>query len=217
MSLKNTIARQFIVSPAPWLRKLYPSAIWSKSPLNKTLYLTFDDGPTPAITEYVLDLLAQYNAKATFFCIGKNILEHPTILKKIASAGHTIGNHTQHHLNGWKTNNDIYLNEVNTCNQTITDVLGQSPILFRPPYGKVTHSQYRLLSNSYQLVFWDVLSMDYDITIAHQKIVENVFDYAQNGSVIVFHDSLKASATLQYVLPKVLTHFNQQGYNFAAL
>jgi peptidoglycan/xylan/chitin deacetylase (PgdA/CDA1 family) len=129
MSLKNTIARQFIVSPAPWLRKLYPSAIWSKSPSENTLYLTFDDGPTPAITEFVLDTLAQYNAKATFFCIGKNILEHPAILKKAkASAGHSIGNHTQHHLNGWKTdNNDFILNEVNTCNQTIKDITGQYP------------------------------------------------------------------------------------------
>lgn len=217
MSLKNTIARQFIVSPAPWLRKLYPSAIWSKSNSEKKIYLTFDDGPTPAITVFVLDSLAQYDAKATFFCIGKNALEHPSILKKIKVAGHTIGNHTQHHLNGWKTNNKIYFEEVAACSETINDILGQAPTLFRPPYGKATHSQYRLLSKDYQLVFWDVLSMDYDVNIAPEKVLSNVLDYTKSGSVIVFHDSAKAGHSLQYVLPKVLAYFSQKGYTFAAL
>lgn len=217
MSLKNTIARQFIVSPAPWLRKLYPSAIWSKPNSENKLYLTFDDGPTPIITAFVLDTLAQYNAKATFFCIGKNALEHPAILKKTKAAGHSIGNHTQHHLNGWKTNNKLYFDEVNTCNQTLKEITGEYPKLFRPPYGKATHSQYRLLSKAYQLVFWDVLSMDYDINIAPEKALSNVLDYSKSGSVIVFHDSTKASNSLQYALPKVLAHFSQKGFTFAAL
>ncbi len=202
---------------------LYRNQIWSFSSLEKNIYLTFDDGPTPVITDWVLEVLQQYDAKATFFCIGKNIEEHPTIFKKIINQGHTIGNHTYNHLNGWKTSTKEYLDSVLKMEKLIQilkpKTLNLEPrtsnLLFRPPYGKIKASQTKSLQKlGYKTIMWSVLSADFDTTVDANKCLDNVIKNTENGSVIVFHDSVKAFDKLKVVLPKVLEHFNKKGYTF---
>jgi peptidoglycan/xylan/chitin deacetylase (PgdA/CDA1 family) len=191
------------------MRRFFSKYIWRFSFDTKEIYLTFDDGPTAEITEFVLDELKKYNAKATFFCIGKNIKKHTNIFEKILTEGHTIGNHTQQHLNGWKTKTDRYLNNVLECEHTILTSLektrepkskNKEPKLFRPPYGKI--------------IMWDVLSADFDRSISNEKCLQNVLKNTKNGSIIVFHDSTKASKKLRFVLPKVLKEFSDKGFVF---
>jgi peptidoglycan/xylan/chitin deacetylase (PgdA/CDA1 family) len=200
--------------------RFFSKYTWRFSATTKEIFLTFDDGPTPEITQFVLDQLKKYNAKATFFCIGKNILEHPTIFKKINSEGHSIGNHTQQHVNGWKTKNTPYLHDFLKCEQAIVSTLekNQELKLFRPPYGKIKKNQAKkILKKGYNIIMWDVLSADFDTTISKEECLQNVLKNTKNGSIIVFHDSEKAAKKLRFVLPKILKEFSEEGFVFKAI
>lgn len=209
------------------VKKMFPNFIWNIDSEDKTLYLTFDDGPTPEITDWVLDLLKQYNAKATFFCIGKNIEQHPEIYNRILDEGHTIGNHTYNHLKGWKVNTKDYLENTMLCNQVLIDKIEQSTIfnrqslivnLFRPPYGRMKPKQAKLLiDEGYKIVMWSVLSLDWDKNVSETQCYKKVVDNTISGDIIVFHDSLKASRNLQYTLPKVLEYYSNLGYKFKSI
>jgi peptidoglycan/xylan/chitin deacetylase (PgdA/CDA1 family) len=194
-----------------WLKLLYTDCVWQIKDTTKNIFLTFDDGPHPTITPFVLDELKKYNAKATFFCIGKNVLLHNDIYRRIITEGHTIANHTHNHLNGWKTDNDIYLENIAEAKKHIDSKL------FRPPYGRITKYQLQQLTTKrFQLrpIMWSVLSGDFDKKITPEKCLSNVVKNAKSGSIIVFHDSEKAFERLQYALPKVLEYFTRQGYSF---
>lgn len=198
------------------VKKLFSNYTWSFFTSKKEIYLTFDDGPTPKITKFVLNELAKYNAKATFFCIGKNIQTHPEIFSSILEANHSIGNHTQNHLNGWKTSAKEYLDNVLECETVINK--NYATKLFRPPYGKLKSSQAKALKkHNYNIIMWDVLSADFDSSVSKEQCLQNVINHTKNGSIIVFHDSKKAADKVIYTLPKVLKHFSEKGYTFKAI
>ncbi|MFN8286422.1 MAG: polysaccharide deacetylase family protein [Chitinophagales bacterium] len=206
-----------------WLKALYPDCTWRVDTGKKAIYLTFDDGPIPEVTPFVLDELKKWKAKATFFCIGKNIEAHPQIFKRILKEGHSIGNHTQDHLSGWKHQNKTYLSNITRCDESIKTVLDSklkqkhSKPLFRPPYGKLKPSQYKALKDKYRIVMWDVLTYDFDLKIPKSRVLKAALKHTEAGSIIVFHDSLKAKSKVEYALPLVLEHFSREGYTFAAL
>lgn len=191
---------------------LLPKAWCHQTTAQPVLYLTFDDGPIPEVTPWVLEQLALYEAKATFFCVGANVQKHPAIYKQIVAAGHQVGNHTQQHRDGWKTSTKVYLKEVEEANKWIDSAL------FRPPYGHLTPWQsYHLRKKGYQLVYWEVLAGDFDPFISWEKCLQNVLNNSQAGSIVVLHDSQKAWPHLREVLPRVLKHYHQKGYQFKAL
>ncbi|QRR01157.1 polysaccharide deacetylase family protein [Dyadobacter sandarakinus] len=196
-----------------WLRMFFPGFIWRMPTREKKLYLTFDDGPIPDITEGVLDTLAAYQAKATFFCIGDNVRKHPRIFTQVLDAGHAIGNHTFNHMNGWKTEDELYLDNVLACDEML-DVETQ---LFRPPYGRIRKSQSAQLLPTRKIIMWDVLSGDFSQKITPDVCLAKTIRYARPGSIILFHDSIKAAANMQYALPRMLEHFAAKGYAFEAL
>ncbi|MGO2357997.1 polysaccharide deacetylase family protein [Mesonia sp.] len=202
----------------PLLGKLlYPHRIWHGSRKEKVLYLTFDDGPIPEVTPWVLQLLDQFQAKATFFCIGENIQKHPAVLQAILKEEHRVGNHTLQHVNGWKTPSEEYLRQIHDTQQLINKYVSTSAkALFRPPYGKSTSSQAKMILKDYEMVMWDVLSKDYDAQISKEKCWKRLLNHTKNGSILVFHDSIKAKKNLEYVLPKVLAHYSKLGYRFDA-
>jgi peptidoglycan-N-acetylglucosamine deacetylase len=200
----------FIKTPW-WLQRLYKSCVWQMPTQQKIIYLTFDDGPHAQATNFVLQQLQQYNALATFFCIGKNVIEQQAIYKQILLANHAVGNHTHNHLNGFKTANNVYMQNIATAKQYIDSNL------FRPPYGRITIFQLKLLQASlYRLkpIMWTVLSGDFDMGLSPEKCLQNVIKNTKSGSIVVFHDSEKAFEKLQYVLPKVLAYFTAKGYRF---
>ncbi len=201
---------------------MFPNYIWDIATTNKELYLTFDDGPTPEITNWTLDTLKQYDAKATFFCIGSNIEKHPTIFENIIKDDHAIGNHTQNHIKGWTTKTKNYLKDVKEAQTIInskTDNLQSSIVtLFRPPYGQIKPKQGRkLIALGHKIIMWDVLSFDWEQDLSEEKCLENVVSKSKAGSIIVFHDSVKASKNMMYTLPKVLEVFSKKGYVFKSL
>ncbi len=201
-----------------FVQRFYPERIWAFSEDKASVYITFDDGPIPEVTPWVLDELKKHNAKATFFCIGENIQKHPGIFRRIILEGHSVGNHTFNHLNGWKTKTSEYVENVEKAGRQMEDsrlfnseiVNRQSKIenhksLLRPPYGKITSKQAKILQKKgFKVVMWDILSYDYDATVSEEKCLQNVLENLEPGSVVVFHDSLKAEKNLRYVLPKVL-------------
>jgi len=200
----------FVKSPF-WLKKIYSDLFWEIPTIQKKIYLTFDDGPHPTITMKVLDVLKTYNAKATFFCIGNNVVKYPEVYKRIIDEGHTVGNHTFNHLNGWKTTDELYLNDINKAIENIDSNL------FRPPYGRISRFQIQqLLKPKYKmkLIMWSVLSGDFDPDISDEKCLNNVLLSTKEGSIIVFHDSEKAAEKMLYALPKVLEHFSKKGFSF---
>jgi peptidoglycan/xylan/chitin deacetylase (PgdA/CDA1 family) len=212
----------YLVNTPWWLRAIYPQLIWQMPVQEKIIYLTFDDGPHATATPYVLDRLAQYNAKASFFCIGKNVMEHPEIYARILNEGHAVGNHTQHHANGWKVSDSKYFNEIDEAATLIQSNL------FRPPYGRIKRSQInRLIQSSdpqpstkqaaYQIMMWSVLSGDFDTKLSADTCTQNVIKHTKAGSIVVFHDSAKAWGRMSEALPKVLKHFSGQGFRFEAL
>jgi peptidoglycan-N-acetylglucosamine deacetylase len=202
----------FYLAKTPWLiKKLWPSYVWHVDTKEKIIYLSFDDGPHPVATPFVLDELSKYNAKATFFCIGKNVVENPDIFKRITREGHAIGNHTQHHLNGWKTGDEIYLNDVKEAANYIDSRL------FRPPYGRIKASQAKKMQKQSSIIMWSVLSGDFDRSISTDKCLANVTTHTGPGSIVVFHDSEKAFPLLQHVLPETLRFFSAKGYRFDKL
>lgn len=208
-------------------KKMFPNYVWDIPSTEKTIYLTFDDGPTPEITDWTLNTLKKFDAKATFFCIGNNIKKHPEIFKNILNEGHVIGNHTQNHIKGWKTTTNDYLKNIEEAQKIIDFQIpnseisnGESVILniFRPPYGQITPKQGKnLITLGYKIIMWDVLSFDWDKSVSKDTCLENVISKAKNGSVIVFHDSLKASKNMTYALPKVLEYFSKQNYKFKGI
>jgi len=198
--------------PPNWLRKLYYSFIWKEKTKSKTIYLTFDDGPTPEVTDWVLQQLEQFNAKATFFCLGRNVEKHPEIYGRILSNGHSTGNHTYSHLNGWKTWNNEYIEDVELASHYIKSKL------FRPPYGRIRQNQIKNLKKyGYKMFMWDVLSEDYNEQLLPEQCLGYVLKYTNDGSIVVFHDSVKASKNLYYTLPIFLKEFKEKGFHFRKL
>ena len=201
----------YFVKIPRWLKWLYKGCIWDIKNKEKSIYLTFDDGPHPTITPFVLDELKKHQAKATFFCIGKNVAAFPEVFQRIIDEGHSIGNHTFNHLNGWKVSDEEYLNDIWDAKNHI-----DSP-LFRPPYGRITRFQIKQLQQKkYQLkvLMWNILSGDFDQKISKEVCAENVILNAKEGAIVVFHDSEKAKERLSYALPKVLDYFANQGFEF---
>ncbi|WP_224996371.1 polysaccharide deacetylase family protein [Cesiribacter sp. SM1] len=200
------------------LHWLYPGMLWHMPRNTKKIYLTFDDGPIPEVTPPVLEMLGQWNAKATFFCVGENVQKHPQVLKQVVEQGHRLGNHTFHHLKGVEVSTETYLQDTALCQQLLQPELSEAaPMLFRPPYGRFTKGQRTALSAQYRLVMWDVLSADYDSRLSPQVCLQKSIRYTRPGSIIVFHDSLKAWDRLQWVLPRYLEHFSRKGFTFATL
>lgn len=202
------------------IMRIFSKYTWRFSFNKKEVFLTFDDGPTPEITEFVLSELKKYKAKATFFCIGKNITKQPEIFQNIISDGHAIGNHTQNHLNGWRADDQEYINSVLDCENVISSSMKNAvnPKLFRPPYGKIMSSQARMLfKKEYKIIMWDVLSGDFDTSITKEKCLQNVLKNTRKGSIIVFHDSVKAAERMQYALPIVLKIFTEKGFTFSKM
>lgn len=205
----------YLIKSNVCFKLLYPHRLW-KMPVGqeKVIYITFDDGPHPVATRFALDTLKTFNAKASFFCIGKNIEANPALFEETSLAGHTIGNHTFNHLNGWKTSVTEYIADIEK-----TRALVGSP-LFRPPYGRMSKAQQRALLAKFpdtQIVMWDLLSGDFDINIQPEKCWDNVRRNCNSGSILVFHDSTKAFDRMQYALPKTLEYFSARGYSFKSL
>lgn len=203
--------KDYLVKSPWWLHSLYPKLVWHKPVDEPLVYLTFDDGPTPEVTEWVLNQLAKHGAKATFFLIGKNVVEHPDIFKKTKDAGHSVGNHTHNHLNGWKHDTEAYLQNVQLCTEQVDSHL------FRPPYGRVKYSQSKALRMDFDIIMWDVLTGDFDTSIDGEKCFQNLRKNVRPGSIIVFHDSVKAWPRLQYALPKTLEYLKEKGFRMEAL
>ncbi len=181
------------------------------------LYLTFDDGPVPGPTEFVLEELKKVNAKATFFCIGDNVQKHPQVFDKVLADGHAVGNHTFNHLKGWSTSLQQYLENVALCESQFLNHNSKITNLFRPPYGRITNAQIKALKTEYRIVMWDVLTHDYSKNISRANCLNGAINATRPGSIIVFHDSLKAERNLTYVLPKFLEYFTTRGFIFRAL
>lgn len=195
------------------IKRVFSKYVWEIPNSERKVYLTFDDGPTSLVTAWVLDQLSEFNAKATFFCIGDNIEKYPAIFQSIVNEGHIVGNHTYHHLNGWKTTNQKYIEDSGLCESLITRLVANNTKLFRPPYGKIKSVQAKsLIDKGYKIIMWDVLSADFDNQISPEKCLENVIKNTQPGSIIVFHDSVKSFKNLEYTLPKFLTYLKQNNY-----
>lgn len=189
---------------------LLPSLIWYKKTESKEVWLSFDDGPTPELTPWVLDLLKAENVKATFFCLGNQIEKHLAIFKRIEKEGHIVGNHSFSHPNGFFTCTKNYLNDIEKCSKIMPTTK-----LFRPPFGKIYPWQIAKLKKDYQIIMWDILSKDYDEHTSNEACLANVVNNVKNGSIIVMHDTEKAKANLQFALPKIITALKNQGFVFS--
>jgi peptidoglycan-N-acetylglucosamine deacetylase len=222
----------YMVKSPWWLKRLYPSLVWDMPGEEKVIYLSFDDGPHPEATAFALEQLARFNAKATFFCIGQNVLDYENLYWKIQNEGHAIGNHSFSHPNGWKTKDKIFIADVLKASQHINSRL------FRPPYGKITRFQIKTLTQPiaaampaddaepdtpqveiprFNIIMWDVVSGDFDTNITPKKCLRNVIEYTRKGSIVVFHDSEKAFHRMQYALPRTLQYFSEKGYRFESI
>ncbi len=195
-------------------RKIFKNRVWKIDTHENLLYLTFDDGPHPEATSFVLDELKKFNAKATFFCVGKNVKENFTLYRRIITEGHKVGNHTYNHLNGWKTDDQTYIEDIEKAAKIIDSDL------FRPPYGRITKFQRKAISGKklhLKTIMWDVLSGDFDQSVDGENCYLNVINNAKPGSIVVFHDSSKSFITLRFALPKILQHYIENGYQFAVI
>lgn len=201
----------YLVKTPQFIQNLFPNFTWRIPSQEKNLYLTFDDGPIPEVTPWVLEQLAAYDAKGTFFCVGDNIRKNPATFQAVIDAGHAVGSHTLNHLDGWTNDNIPYFHNVRHSANMVDSVL------FRPPYGRLKPKQAQFLMRHYRIVMWDVLSGDFDSNISKEQCLKNVTGNAANGSIVVFHDSLKAIDRLEYALPRVLEHFSSLGYTFNKL
>ncbi len=192
-----------------WLRALYPKElVWRLPASNKEIYLTFDDGPVPEATLLVLEILKRYHVKATFFCVGENAEKYPDILKLLLKEGHAVGNHTFHHVKAWKTDYHSYLSEVEQCSRLVKSNL------FRPPHGQINRKLARTLSKDYKLIMWSALTGDYDKSLSGDQCLNNAVKNTRPGSIIVFHDSIKARERMEYALPLYIEYCLGQGYTF---
>jgi len=204
-------------TPAP-IRWIYPDLTWRGTSGDKIIYLTFDDGPVEGPTQFVLDKLDKYDAKATFFCVGENVVKNPYLLLDMVERGHKIANHTFNHLDGWKTPVDDYLQNIHKCQKEIDEIISRrGDKLFRPPYGKIKKAQIKKLKPEYITIMWDVLSGDFHIKLTPETCLEKSISHSRDGSIVIFHDSGKAFDKLKYILPKYLEHFSSRGYRFKRL
>lgn len=192
--------------PPKIIRRLFPSVIWD-FPESPEVFLTFDDGPTPEITPWVLDQLREYGFKATFFCLGKNVEQHPEIYQRILDEGHAVGNHTYSHQKGWEMKTWRYVEDVDFADDLIHSNL------MRPPYGRIKPVQARLLSERYNIILWSVLSQDYSSLVSPRSCLKNVTKHLRPGAIVLFHDSKKAFRNLRYALPRVLQFLKENGYS----
>ncbi len=202
----------YLIKTPSIIQRLFANYTWSFPTKKKEIFLTFDDGPTPEVTEFVLDELKKYDAKATFFCIGKNVKCHHHIYERICEEGHTVGNHTFNHLNGFFTKNSEYIENIQQASAHIHSDL------FRPPYGRLKSSQGKILTKQgYKIIMWSVLSGDFDHKVTPEKCLENVIQNTKEGSIVVMHDSIKAKEKIYYSLPKILSYFKEKGFAFSAI
>jgi peptidoglycan/xylan/chitin deacetylase (PgdA/CDA1 family) len=199
------------------VQRLYPNRIWKNEGAEGKVYLTFDDGPVPGVTEFVLEQLGKRGMKATFFMVGDNVRKYPELAKKVISAGHQFGNHTYHHLKGWSTNPEHYFADVQKCEAIFEQVIGQKSRLFRPPYGMMTGHQMRKISKSHKIIMWNVLSGDYDPTLKSDRILENIKKMTDSGAIILFHDQKKTAEVLPKLLPQYLDFVQERGFETAQL
>lgn len=200
----------FIEQPPFFFRALYPQAIFRMDPNEKAVYLTFDDGPIPEVTPWVLNVLKEHDIKATFFMVGDNVYKHPEEFKMVVEAGHAVGNHTFHHLRGFEESVNSYMADVDLANETMKSEL------FRPPHGHMRFAQYRALREQYKIIMWDLVTRDYSKKRKPQQVLDNVKRFVRNGSIITFHDSLKSwnNGNLQYALPRAIAYLKSEGYEF---
>jgi peptidoglycan/xylan/chitin deacetylase (PgdA/CDA1 family) len=211
--------KPYLVKTPRVVQKFFPNYSWRVSTEKKEIYLTFDDGPVPDFTPWVLETLKKFNAKATFFCVGENIEKYPHIFRQIIEDNHSIGNHTFNHLQGWKTSTTKYIKNIIKAESYLKDAEKHQGIkLFRPPHGRIKPVQARILrKKGYKIIMWDVLSGDFDQKLSKEECLKHTLKHINNGSIVVFHDSVKSFKNLDYVLPRVLEHFRQQGYTFKSL
>jgi len=200
-----------IVSPPTIVKKIFNNFVWEIKTEQKEIFLTFDDGPTIDITNWILDILDYFNAKATFFLIGKNVLNNQNLFEKIKFKEHSFGNHTFNHLNGWEHNDNDYINDIKKTD----DLLNTN--LFRPPYGKIKPSQVKEIIKQKKIILWNILTKDYDSKLNYQNCFELIKKFTKKGSIIVFHDSLKAENNMKYALEKTLIHYSKLGYKFSKI
>jgi peptidoglycan/xylan/chitin deacetylase (PgdA/CDA1 family) len=199
-----------------WLHHWFNRYTWKIETEEKFLYLSFDDGPDPEVTPFVIDTLAKFDAKAIFFCVGENLRKFPHIKNQLLENGHLIGNHTQHHLKGWSTSNELYFNNIQECEKYIGESSGTK--FFRPPYGRIRSSQGTwLLKNGYRCIMWDILTYDYDAHLNVQHAIKQLSKKSRNGSIVVFHDSKKAYTQMKQLLPTYLQIMSERGYQFRLL
>ena len=203
------------------MRAMYPDFLWRVKTDEKVIYLTFDDGPIPEITEFVLETLENYQAQATFFCIGNNIEKYPNIFQQVVNQGHIIGNHTFNHLKGWNTEDDVYIENFKKCNDVLLlpNIKCRTSNIeyFRPPYGRIKKNQAQEILKTHEIIMWDVLSGDYDQSIQKETVLKKSIQYSEAGSIVLFHDSIKASKNMMYTLPRFLEHFSNEGFIFKKL
>ncbi|MBX3163213.1 MAG: polysaccharide deacetylase family protein [Bacteroidetes bacterium] len=203
--------KSLLIQPNRLLRNLYPKAVWNLSRKEKTIYLTFDDGPIPELTEWILDELAKHKATATFFCVGQNIVKNKPVFERMVREGHQVANHTVTHIKGFKHSVAEYLLQANECRALVNNNL------FRPPYGRMKRAQYKaLLKQGFKIVMWDVITYDYE-NISPEACAHKAVKHTQNGSIVLFHDNIKAEANVKYALPLFLKHFSEKGFVFKGL
>ncbi len=201
----------YFVKTPRFVQSIFPNFVWKVKTKEKVLYLTFDDGPIPEVTPWVLDTLDKFDAKATFFCVGDNVHKYPEVFDEVVRRGLSTGNHSYNHINGWASDNINYFHNIRRCANIVKSDL------YRPPYGRMRPKQAQFLQRHYRIIMWDVLSGDFDPNITRDACFKNVIRNAKQGSIVVFHDSLKAQDRLKFVLPKVLEHYAALGYRFAGL
>ncbi len=222
MKVKRWLKQQVVSlfqSPGWLMQKLlFPGLLWRVKSTEKVIYLTFDDGPLPKLSPWVQQELSKVHAKATFFCVGENIQKHPGLFRQMLENGHAYGNHTFNHLNGWQSATKIYIDNVAQADAQAVAVAPaiaeKQPRLFRPPYGKLTPKQILLLKKKYKIIMWDVLTLDYSRLLTPEDCLKAAIKLTRPGSVIVFHENIKAAKNIKYVLPRYLKHFHNKGYSF---